>query len=620
MEYMIGVNYWGSKHAVDMWKYWDEESVRDDFEALSKCGVKYARVFPNWRDFQPIEILYRDHMIQKEVSFPNDMPLPNEYGLDPVMLERFGKLCDFAEEFGIKLIVGVITGWMSGRLYAPPAIAGKNCMNDFEALSWIAKFAKGFVKTFKDRDIIAAWDIGNESNNIGFAKSRYEAINWTQNIRNAIVSEDNTRPVQSGMHALAYETRFGNYWLIQDQGEICDVLTPHPYPSPTVGGHLEKINTLRTTVVPTAQVELYSSLGGKPAMIQEQGSFSDILGDADCASDFMRVNLWSGWANGSLGYLWWCAFDQTKIKQPPQDWSMVENELGILREDYSPKKVGLTMKQVGEQMQALPFKTLPAREKDCVFILSEHNEKYGYLISSAYTLAKQAGLEMTFCAYNQKLPDSKLYIVPSSVIWHFIYKQMYYELMQRVKDGATLLITNEDGTYISVEEFMGIKSKGCTMDGNAHVMNIDGEKLPIKYVRKFHIEPTTAKVVATDDGDGSPVMTCNNYGKGKMFFLDVGIEKYLVENANALNDYPYYKIYQKVGEDILKNKKAVSNNPNIAVTIHPTEKGFIAVAINYSDKDLPCDIRWKEGLKVTPVKGDGKIIGKCDAEIFIVEE
>ena len=41
MEFMIGCNYWGSKYGIDMWKYWDEDSIRQDLQALAKYGVKY---------------------------------------------------------------------------------------------------------------------------------------------------------------------------------------------------------------------------------------------------------------------------------------------------------------------------------------------------------------------------------------------------------------------------------------------------------------------------------------------------------------------------------------------------------------------------------------------------
>ena len=54
MEFMIGCNYWDSKHGTDMWRYYDHEVIEADLDILEQIGVKYMRVFPNWRDFQPV--------------------------------------------------------------------------------------------------------------------------------------------------------------------------------------------------------------------------------------------------------------------------------------------------------------------------------------------------------------------------------------------------------------------------------------------------------------------------------------------------------------------------------------------------------------------------------------
>ena len=56
MDFMIGCNYWDSKHGTDMWRYFDADVIRDDVSSLAKNGVKYMRVFPIWRDFQPVEM------------------------------------------------------------------------------------------------------------------------------------------------------------------------------------------------------------------------------------------------------------------------------------------------------------------------------------------------------------------------------------------------------------------------------------------------------------------------------------------------------------------------------------------------------------------------------------
>ncbi len=77
------------------------------------------------------------------------------------------------------------------------------------------------------------------------------------------------------MHGI--ESEEGTTWTIQDQGELTDMLTCHPYPSPTVGGDVTPVNRLRCTMIPTAQLAYYSGISGHPAMIEEQGTFSDML-------------------------------------------------------------------------------------------------------------------------------------------------------------------------------------------------------------------------------------------------------------------------------------------------------------------------------------------------------
>ena len=103
MKYQVGVNYWGSKYGIDMWKYWDEESVAQDLKELAKYNVKYMRVFPNWRDFQPIENLFRYCAEYRETRFADDKPLDNIYGLDMKRIDYFDKFCDMCEENGIKM-------------------------------------------------------------------------------------------------------------------------------------------------------------------------------------------------------------------------------------------------------------------------------------------------------------------------------------------------------------------------------------------------------------------------------------------------------------------------------------------------------------------------------------
>ncbi len=119
-NYYIGVNYWDSVSGTDMWVNFDESVVDADLEALSRCGVNTLRIFPNWCDFQPVTTMYAWRGNFMEYRLTGDRFPDNEFYLEPVMIERFLTVCDLAEKYGMKLIVGVVTGWMIGRLFVPP--------------------------------------------------------------------------------------------------------------------------------------------------------------------------------------------------------------------------------------------------------------------------------------------------------------------------------------------------------------------------------------------------------------------------------------------------------------------------------------------------------------------
>ena len=129
----IGCNYWASHAGTRMWELWDEDIVRADLKRLAEIGCELIRVFPNWRDFQPIEICYAHRGTFRDISMRGTR-LPatpcGHAGVDELMLRRFRKLAEIAEENGLRLVVSLVTGWMSGSYYTPPALEKLNPLTD----------------------------------------------------------------------------------------------------------------------------------------------------------------------------------------------------------------------------------------------------------------------------------------------------------------------------------------------------------------------------------------------------------------------------------------------------------------------------------------------------------
>ena len=71
MKFILGCNYWASNAGADMWRDFDIECIDKDVKILSEYGVKHMRVFPNWRDFQPVEpVLGGGGVLLGLINFP----------------------------------------------------------------------------------------------------------------------------------------------------------------------------------------------------------------------------------------------------------------------------------------------------------------------------------------------------------------------------------------------------------------------------------------------------------------------------------------------------------------------------------------------------------------------
>jgi hypothetical protein len=337
-------------------------------------------------------------------------------------------------------------------------------------------------------------------------------------------------------------------------------------------------------------------------MIQEIGSFTRMVGNNDVAADWLRVNLFSSWSNGSMGYLWWCAHEQSQLAFPPYTWVMIERELGLLRTDLTPKPAALEMKRIAEIIKALP--ALPAKKIDAVCIANGGKSFWGPAATS-YILAKEAGFDLSFRHYKQHtIPKADLYFFPCAKGWQCMPKENYDTLLGYVRDGASLCISIEDAQLTESDSVFGLVSDGMQKRTNKKTVDFDGTPLTVAHKTEFLMRPTTAEVLAQDE-KGNVIFSRNAYGKGYIYYLGFPMEKMLWEAEGMLVDpsaNPYYKIYQTVAEKVLARKPVRSQTPDIGMTIHPTdENNCYAVAVNYSANTRPCNFVLADGWQIKEV-------------------
>jgi hypothetical protein len=590
--FAVGCNYWASHAGTNMWSDWNAQVVEDNFKQLSENGLQMLRIFPLWPDFQPIRQMYTGAGQPMEIRI-GEAPLPDDEfgraGIDPVMMERFHVFADLAEKYHLKLVVGLLTGWMSGRLFVPPALEKLNVLADPVALMWEVKFVRCFVRCFKDHPAVFAWDLGNECNCMGPVTDHATAYTWVANITGAIAREDPHHPIVSGMHSLDEPSK-KSAWRTQDQHELLDILTTHPYPIFTPHCDQEPINTMRPLLHSTAQTRWYGDVGQMAAFCEETGSLGPMIASESVAADFLRTALLSLWAHDCRGLLWWCAYDQKHLTHAPYDWHGWERELGLFRVgpdgQNPPKPNAAVMREFRAFVDGLPFPALPARVVDAVCILTEDQEQWAAAYSS-FILAKQAGLEIEFQYADQPLREARAYFVPSASGGGSMQRHVWMELMEKVHAGAVLYLSSKDAVISPFNEVFGLEVNGRQRRSAPAEFRLSEDGAPVLSVPapiRLNLNLKGAQALA-QEADGSPVFTRGRYGQGWAYFLGAPLETALAEVPGAFDDpqgQPYWKIYSLVAQSLPETHVVKKDQPRVGVTEHPLDNNQrVVVAVNY---------------------------------------
>ena len=598
--FVVGCNYWASHAGTAMWSDWRADVVDADLKQLADGGLQVLRVFPLWPDFQPITQLYTSLGRPQEIRL-GEQPLPDDEagraGISAEAMARFATFADLAEQHGIKLIVGLVTGWMSGRLFVPPALEGRNVLTDPVAIMWQVRFVRHFVRRFHHHPAILAWDLGNECNCMASVTSHEAAWTWTAAIANAIRAEDRTRPVVSGMHSLDEPDRARGHWTIADQAELTDILTTHPYPYFTPHTNQDPINTMRTVLHAAAQTRWYGDCGGMPALTEEIGTLGPMVASESIAADFIRNVLFSLWAHDCHGLLWWCGYDQAHLTHAPYDWHGFERELGLFRADRSSKPVLGEISRFAAFLSKLPIRRLPPRRTEAVCMLTHGQEQWAAAYSS-FVLAKQAGFDIEFQYDDQPLKAACLYLLPSVSGGGNMSRRMWLVLLERARHGATLYLSHDNCMLSPFGDAFGLEAQTRSKPAGPVEFRLDGldatfaANAPIRLA----IRPTNAEVLGRE-ADGNPIFTRATYGTGQIYFLGVPIESDLANRPGAFHHpdaAPWWRIYREIGAPFVAGRALQQTDPFVNVTEHPVDEGHrIVIAINYSPepREVALEIR-----------------------------
>ena len=582
-EFLVGCNYWSSEAGIRMWRDWDPDAVEKDFAAMQASGMNTVRLFPLWSDFQPVSWAFGANGSHVEMTMPDGSPLPEtglaHWGLSELMMERFRKVADMALKHDLKLIVGLLTGWMSGALFVPPALADKNLFTHPDALYLETLFLRGFVTAMKTHPAIIAWEAGNECNCLSQCDEPNVSWNWLNLITSTIRLADPSRPVFSGMHDSSVNS--GKCWNQRILGELTDALTTHPYPAFTPECGKSALNTIPAVYHATAET-LYYQASGKPAFIEEIGSFGPEYLSDERTEAYLHTVLWSAYAHGLGGVLWWCAFAFDKCAgQLPYRWVAMERNLGALSAERIPAGAARAMARFQQETKGLPYKHLPERRVDCIAIIHPDEKTQAWKKAyGCFILSTQAGFEVAFCdiASRDALPRANFYIVPSMEGFNVMPLDKYRMLLDAASSGATVCFTAGSGMLQPFGTEFGCKVDYCTQVPERVCFSIDGDE------EIFDVEsPITRRLIAEDcevlgrDTAGNPILLRRRRGAGQLLYLNVPIETAAIAPKCSL-----YRVYRRIAR--LAGVECPDKAPEIGITHHELPDGHeLCIAINYAD-------------------------------------
>lgn len=627
-SFALGVNYWASHAATEMWSRWDEAVVDEDFRQLAAHGLRTVRVFPLWPDFQPITRLYFGDNRPAEFRL-GEQALPDSEigraGMSEVMMTRFERLCDLAARHGLRLVVALITGQMTYRLFMPPGLAGLDPICDPVALMWEQRFVHYFVKRMKGHPAIAAWNFGNECNIMGKASSREAASFWMGAIADAVRVHDATRPLISGMDAFGggqiddsiHEPQVR--WTARRQAEHCDALTIHHYVMWKKAGS-DPCDTLKPCLAPTVENLVVAGITGRPTFVEEIGlNWRPMMASYDTLAAYVRTNLWNLWAEDCRGLLWWCAFDQQDQRQAPYGWEAPGLEHGVFSGDRRPHRTAQEIARFRATLDGLPFASLPAVERRAVVLLGDHRQHGESASLGAYLLARQAGFAVDFQQACQALKPADLYILPSTTGRCGLAGEPWERLKAAVRAGATLYISADDVYLEGLSEVAGAEVVRRTGKPGCRRFDFDlGDSRFALTAPLGHLSTMAARSaeVGGRAEDGSPAFFTARYGAGTVHLLGFPLETAAVETPMALHEdglRDAWRIYAHIGAGILARRTVAKGRPLLGLSEHRLSGSRLAaVAVNCGPEPLRDDLAIAAGWTLAGVHGDGSATQQGD--------
>lgn len=371
----FGANYVPSKNWFFSWVDFEKNHIEEDFCALKEIGLDHLRVHLRWDLFQPAKFFVPESMLQKLIV-----------------------MHDIAEKVGLKLIVSVFTGWMSGLWFLPAFTWRKHIFLDRELIEAEKYLLKNIARAVGGHKAFGGVDLGNELDVYGYFMQTFstaEGDSWLKEMTDYCEELFPNKTVVFGVDHIPW---FGDdYFSRNALANTGNMTSLHTWTSFT-GANKYGVESAENLSLLEYNIELanaYAKDQNRKVWIQEFGAIKEWIPE-DKFEIFLKQSMRNACRSENLwGFTIWCSHEYDSKLADVEEW---ETRLGILTKDNKLKPLGRYYKEIISELKNNPIeRTL---EYGSALVIDDAERFSGWKYGEAFANSIRQGTHLKFI-----LPD-----------------------------------------------------------------------------------------------------------------------------------------------------------------------------------------------------------------------
>jgi len=560
-QFLLGINYWPSSSALNMWTEWNPKELADDADRIKHLGMNCCRFFL----YMPVFMDVEDR-------------------INPIMLERLKYFMGLYEEREIFTLPTFIVGHMSGEDWDVPWRKGADFISDPRIIKATELYITTIVKELKKFSGIFGWLLSNElPNYIGNQLPETVSL-WAERIISAIKEIDQDRPVSIGDGAwcpeiIGQQTGF----QLRKLNRFQDFVGLHYYP--------REMSAWRHSFTTAFRLRLAEEWG-KPVIVEEFGTSTTLCSEENQAKYYESV-FRSALINGARGALGWCLNDFDFIEKRPYTHHAYEERFGVVRTNQTNKPAALEFVKFQKLLNEIISHGYEKVERNVgLLIPSNYYYEYPYqykprfeqwydLYLETFSLLKRANLDIRMVfepaqelekngAYSHEieLNPEKIPVLFAPRL-KIVTKKMRVQIEEYIRKGGIFYFSFANDSWVldwhllagiemdckfGVPDFQEVTQLAVCAKKNWGEFT-EGEKfqVPLNITSPEYSYCPILKVggnVVCEDETGSPFLIENRIGKGKVYFTPYPIEMLSLASA----DDKWKSIFRRMYRSIAMNQ------------------------------------------------------------------